>query len=62
LTADRYVRMYDFTIRSEISFEIPDQTLDLYALNGRKRYTGRFAADQDEMMSGSCCFGSGGHK
>jgi nucleoporin NUP82 len=59
LTADGYVRTYDFTIGSEISFEVPDQTLDLYALNGRKRHTGGFAADQDEMMPASCCFGSG---
>jgi nucleoporin NUP82 len=36
---------------------VPDQTLDLYALNGRKRHT--FSAALDEMEPASCCFGSG---
>ena len=61
LTEDGFVRTYDPTIGSELSFEVPDLSLDLYALAGRKRYTGGFAADQDEMMPASCCFGSGDH-
>ena len=61
LTEDGFVRTYDPTIGSELSFEVPDLSLDLYALAGRKRYTGGFAADQDEMTPASCCFGSGDH-
>lgn len=59
LTADGFVRTYDFTIGSELSFEVPDQVLDLFALAGRKRHTGGFTADEDEMTPASCCFGSG---
>jgi nucleoporin NUP82 len=50
-------RTYDFNIGNELSFEVPDQTLDLYALNSRKRHT--FSAEIDEMEPASCCFGSG---
>ncbi|CCX32986.1 hypothetical protein FPQ18DRAFT_329475 [Pyronema domesticum] len=58
LTADGYVRTYDFMLGNDITFEVPDQTLDLYALCGRKRQTG-YMADVDEMAPASCCFGSG---
>jgi len=52
-------RIYDFLIGNELTFEVPDQSLDLYALGGRKRHVGGFAADLDAMEPASCCFGPG---
>jgi len=49
-------RAYDFTIGSELSFEVPDQTLDLYVLDGKKRHSGGFTADRDELAPASMCF------
>lgn len=53
------IRTYDFTIGNDLSFALPDQTLDLLTLGGKKRCTGGFTADEDEMEPASCCFGAG---
>jgi len=59
--AHQKCRTYDFTIGQDFTFEIPDQTLDLYTLSGRARHAGGFFADEEEMEAASCCFG-GGHQ
>ncbi|RPA90664.1 hypothetical protein L873DRAFT_1848718 [Choiromyces venosus 120613-1] len=59
LTSESVVRTYDFTIGQDFTFEIPDQTLDLYTLSGRTRHNGGFFADEEEMEAASCCFGDG---
>ncbi|PWW72459.1 hypothetical protein C7212DRAFT_302039, partial [Tuber magnatum] len=59
LTSESTYRIYDFTIGQDFTFEIPDQTLDLYTLSGRARHAGGFFADEAEMEVASCCFGDG---
>lgn len=60
LTCLQY-RTYDFTIGLETSFEIAEQTIDIYTLSGRDRRGRGFSADPEEMEPASCCFG-GGHQ
>lgn len=52
-------RTYDFTIGREASFNIADQTFDIYDLSGQPRHTRGFYAGQGDMEPMSCCFGEG---
>ncbi|KAI5781217.1 hypothetical protein EDC01DRAFT_779068 [Geopyxis carbonaria] len=58
LTADGYLRSYEFLMGSEPSFELPESTFDLVAMRGGKRQGG-YTADGDEMVPASMCFADG---
>lgn len=59
LTSDAVVRLYDFTMHLESTFEVPDQIFDLNALSGRERHRTSFMPDPESFEPASCCFASG---
>lgn len=56
LTADSYLRLYDFNL----SFQEAESTVDLLSMQKRKSLAGHYIGDTAETEASAFCFGSGG--